>query len=269
MIPNSDHPNLAQFNVAIPQLVKEEIKKKAQQSNLNLSEFVQRVFESVCENSTVPDALPNSQVRRQPKEQALKTSLTSNPTPMNSQLNLDQMIQCLNERLNRLEGAYVALMTQIQELQSLRNFYPLLNQLLEQPFSVTPPSVQPPFQPAPTETQMPINEQITAPVASRTEQAPSKVPPMTPQVSSDSQKQAPKQAASPSLKSANWLTAREAYQVACQKGYQKKLQTFVDISKSSSASQQYVQWGLACDPTRKGKPGHPGKWFRCLIDSEQ
>ena len=189
---------------------------------------------------------------------------------MNSQLNLDQMIQCLNERLNRVEGAYVALMSQIQELQSIKNFYPLLSQLNERSFSVGQHPVQHPLQSAPTEAQVPTNEQPAAPVANRTEQTPSKVPPRTPQVSSAdntaSPKQAPNQAAFLNLNSADWLTVREAYQFACQKGYQRKFQNFVDVSKSSTANQQYAQWSLVCDPTRKGKPGHPGKWFRCLTD---
>lgn len=275
MLPNSDSLNIAQLNVSIPTPLKDEIKEKADQSNLKLAEFVQKILESFCQDSAALNELPNLHLKRQPKERDLKTSSPSVSKPMNSQLNLDQMLQCLNDRLNRLEGAYVNLMTQIQELQSVKNFYPLLSRLDEQSFFIVQPSAQPSFQHPTAKTQVPVDHSPTEPLKDfdSTNGSSSSTVPKTPQSPSTakvaSKKKVSTQAVSSDLEPFDWLTAREAYQLACQQGYSKKLHNFTDISKSSNANQQYAQWGFVCDPSRKGKPGHPGKWFRCLVDAEK
>lgn len=267
MTSSSDDPKLIQFNVSIPPSLKEEIKEQAKQSNLHLTDFVRQILESFCQGSTVLNTLSNVQVK-QPKEPALKTSSNSIPTLMNSQLDLDQVIQCLNDRLNRLEGVYVNLMIQIQELQSLKNFYPLLSQLNEQSFSVGQTPSQPRLQRPLTEAQVPEDDQIKSPSNNRPEQTPTVVASKTLKSSSASKKKPPKQAASANPDSSDWLTTKEAFQIACQRGYEEELSNFASISRKGTAIQQYAKLGFICDPTRKGRSGQANKWFRCLTNLE-
>lgn len=263
---------LIQFNVSIPSSLKEEIKEQAKQSNLHLADFVRQILESYCQGSTVLNTPLNVQVK-QPKEPPLKTTSNSIPTDANSQLDPDHVNQCLNDRLNRLEGVYVNLMIQIQEPQSLKNFYPLLSQLNEQPFSVGQTPSQQDLQRPLTEAQVPEDDQIKSPSNNRPKQTPTAVASKTLKSSSASKtvsmKKPPKQATSANPDSFDWLTTKEAYQIACQRGYEEKLFNFASISRRGTAIQQYAQLGFICDPTRKGRSGQANKWFRCLTDLEQ
>ena len=265
----SDNKTKRQFNIRIPIELKTELKNTAERLGVSMSALIR---------DCLKQGLAGGGSSGDMTEIAIKKSATpaSSQTPATSTqpLDLDHLIKviaCSNDRSASLEQSLIPLQLQISALTNLlcsQNNLLSSTRLGTQPAELelakqistvltnfSPPS---PLQlPSPSPTSQLPDSQFT--------QLRSSPDALTQSKPSDTVNALESQA-----DSQDWLTPKQAFEIARRQGYSSNQNAFIKLlTESENSHHCYAQYGLTFDLSRRGSRGQICRWFRRLIEPDK